>query len=228
MTAKQIAWAIAAVASLGSLAYGVSCVDNNADPCPSYCLDIAATCTGDNAQYPTDNNNKTCLQICHEINALDSGTNTVACRALNVSSAKDETDPKAKHDDCVGAGVSAINCGASQCAAYCEVLMAGCGSQSPPPYTSLQACEDTCKTWDPTFVGQLIGSTGDNLECRTYHFELSQTGNPADLVTHCAHTAALSARCNDGGAPPADSGTDSSSDAATDASSDAASDAAGD
>lgn len=225
MTAKKIAWAIAAVIALGSVGYGVSCLDNNADPCPSYCLDIQATCTGDNAQYPTDDNNATCLRICGQINALDAGTNTVACRALNVSSAKDETDPKAKHDDCVGAGVSAINCGASQCAAYCEVLMAGCGSQSPPPYASTQACLDTCKNWDPTFTGQLIGSVGDNLECRTYHFELSQTGKASDLVTHCAHTAAVSARCNDGGAPPADSGTDSAADSGTDS---GTSDAAGD
>ena len=223
MTAKKIAWAIAAVVGVGSLAYGVSCVDNNNDPCPNYCLDIAATCTGDNAQYPSDDNNATCLRICQEIRAVDSGTNTVACRALNLSSAKDETDQKQKHDDCVGAGVSAINCGASQCSAYCEVLMAGCGSQTPPPYASVQACIDTCKNWDPTFTGQLIGSTGDNLECRTYHFELSQTGQASDLVTHCAHTSAVSARCNDGGAPPADSGSDA---APSDAGSDAASDAA--
>ena len=218
MTAKRIAWVIAAVAAVGSLVYGVSCVDSSADPCPKYCLDIAATCTGDNAQYPTDDDNATCLRICEEINALDSGTNTVACRALNVSSAKDETDTKAKHDDCVGAGVSAINCGASQCAAYCDVLMAGCGSQKP--YASTQECIDTCKNWDPTFVGQLIPSTGDNLECRTYHFELSQTGQQSDLITHCAHTAAVSARCT--------SAADAGSDASTDAGSDAASDAAGD
>ena len=227
MTAKQIAWAVAAVASIGSLVYGVSCVDSSSDPCPKYCLDIAATCNGDNAQYPTNDDNATCLRICGEINALDSGTNTVACRALNVSSAKDETDPKAKHDDCVGAGVSAINCGASQCVAYCEVLMQGCGAQKP--YASVQECEDACKNWDPTFTGQIIGSVGDNLECRTYHFELSQTGQASDLITHCAHTSAVSARCNDGGAPPADAGADSApTEAGSDAGSDAASDAAAD
>ena len=218
MTAKKIAWAIAAFAALGSLVYGVSCVDNSADPCPKYCLDIAATCTGDNAQYPTDDNNATCLRICGEITGLDSGTNTVACRALNVSSAKDETDPQAKHQDCVGAGV-ATNCGVSQCASYCEVLIAGCGTQTPPPYASVQDCVDTCKNWDPTFTGQLIGSVGDNLECRTYHFELSQTGQASDLITHCQHTAAKSGRCNDGG-PPSDAGADSASDAGADAAGD--------
>jgi hypothetical protein len=226
MTAKKIAWAIVAIASLGSLGYGVSCVSNSGNPCPQYCLDIQATCSGDNAQYPTNDSNATCLRICGEIFALDSGTNTIACRSLNISSAKDETDPKQKHDDCVGAGVSAINCGANQCAAYCETLQAGCGTLSP--YGSVQDCETTCAAWDPTFTGQLIGSTGDNLECRTYHFELSQTGQQSDLVTHCAHTAKVSARCNDGGAPPADGGTDAAAEAGADAGSDAASDAAGD
>jgi len=220
MTAKKIAWAAATVVAFGSLAYGVSCVDDTPDPCPKYCTDIAATCTGDNAQYPSDDNNATCLRICREMNTIDAGTNTVACRALNVSAAKDEIDLQQKHQDCVAGGVSSITCGASQCAAYCEVLFAGCGTLTP--YTNVQACEDTCKNWSPTFTGQLIGSTGDNLECRTYHFELSQTGQAADLTTHCAHTAANSARCNDGG--PSDAGTDSAADAGTDAPSDAAGD----
>ena len=227
MRAKNFAWAIAAVAALGSLVYGVSCVDgsNQADPCPKYCADIQATCSGDNAQYPTTDNNATCLRICGGIQALDSGTNTIACRSLNISSAKDETDPQAKHDECVGAGVSAINCAASQCAAFCQVDMQLCGSTSPPPYKTVDDCIAACANWPSTFTGQLIGSTGDNLECRTYHFELSQTGQQTDLITHCAHTGAVSARCNNSGS---DAGTDGGSDAGTDAASDAASDASGD
>jgi hypothetical protein len=198
--------AAACVAAL--TAYGVSCVDNGnaSDPCPKYCGDIMATCTGVDQQYP---DNATCLRICGGINGSDAGGNdTIACRSLNVSSAKDEQDPAAKHLDCVGGGIAAINCGASQCAAFCNAALALC-TGSNAPYPTQSDCVAACGAWGPSFDGQLLSSTGDTLQCRTYHLELSQSGNPSDIITHCSHTKAVSARCNDGGAPPPpDGGTD--------------------
>ena len=204
-----------------------SCVNNNeSDPCPQYCIDIANTCTGNDLQYPSTDNSATCVHICGAINTLpEAGTNTIACRELNVSSAKDETDPNAKHQDCVGAGIAAINCGPSQCEAFCAADLALCTGTNAQ-YKSVAECVSACALWGTSFDGQLLGSTGDTLQCRTYHLELSQTGIASDLITHCGHTGAVSAKCTNG---PVDAGTDSGpSDAGTDAPADAASDAASD
>lgn len=202
-----------------------SCVDNSqSDPCPQYCIDIANTCTANDSQYPSTDNSATCLQICRNgINALpEAGTNTVACRELNVSSAKDETDPNAKHQDCVGAGISAINCGASQCEAFCAADIALCTGTNSPYNGVLADCISACAGWGTSFDGQLLGSTGDTLQCRTYHLELSQTGIASDLITHCGHTGKVSAKCNNG--TPSDAGADSAADSGGDAgASDAAS-----
>jgi hypothetical protein len=195
-----------------------SCVDSSqSDPCPKYCTDIAATCTNNDSQYPTDDNSATCVRICGAVNALaDAGTNTISCRALNVSSAKDETDPKAKHQDCVGAGVAAINCGASQCAAFCSADLALCTGTNAQ-YQTVDECIQDCAAWGTTFDGMLLGSVGDTLQCRTYHLELAQTGQASDLITHCAHTGKVSARCNNSGT---DGGTDGGTEAGSDASGD--------
>ncbi|HEY2365014.1 MAG TPA: hypothetical protein VGH87_01465 [Polyangiaceae bacterium] len=200
-----------------------SCVDNNtSDPCPQYCIDIAQTCTANDSQYPSTDNSATCIRICGAINTVpEAGTNTIACRELNVSSAKDETDPNAKHQDCVGAGISAINCGASQCEAFCAADLALCTGTNAV-FKTVDECVTACAAWGTSFDGALIGSTGDTLQCRTYHLELSQTGIAADLITHCAHTGVVSARCNnDGDAGPSDAGP-------SDAGADGPSDAAGD
>ena len=215
MGLRRFAWISALVAI-------ASCVDNGnqTDPCPKYCADIQATCTDNDTQYPTTDQSSTCLRICTGINSLpEAGTNTIACRALNVSSAKDEPDPAAKHLDCVGGGVAAINCGASQCAAFCAADLALCTGTNAQ-YASLDECIQDCAAWGTSFDGQLLGSTGDTLQCRTYHLELSQTGQASDLVTHCAHTGNKSARCNNNG----DAGTDAGTDAATEAGADASSD----
>lgn len=187
-------------------ALALACVDNSntVDPCPKYCSDIQATCTGNDQQYPSDTNNATCVRICGAINALDAGNNTIACRQLNVSSAKDETDPTQKHLDCVGGGVSAINCATDQCTAFCQADLALCTGANAA-YPDLKSCTDACATWGTSFDGPLLGSTGNTLQCRTYHLELSQSGSPADQTTHCPHTGANSVKCTDA---VADAGTD--------------------
>ncbi len=198
MGIHRIAWLSAAALGACALAYVVvACVDNSntVDPCPKYCSDMQATCTGTDQQYPNDTQNATCVRICGAINALDAGNNTIACRQLNVSSAKDELDPTQKHLDCVGAGVAAINCAVDQCTAFCQADLALC-TGSNAAYPDLKSCTDACATWGQSFDGALIPSTGNTLQCRTYHLELSQSGSPADLQTHCAHTGATSAKCS--------------------------------
>src|SRR5512142_604404 len=219
MGIRRFTWLFVAVFGASAIGYVVvACVDNSntVDPCPKYCTDIQATCTGNDQQYPidpVDPKTATCVRICGGINALDAGNNTIACRQLNVSTAKDEADPVQKHLDCVGAGISAINCAADQCTAFCEADLALCTGANAA-YPDLKSCTDACATWGKSFDGALLGSPGNTLQCRTYHLELSQSGSPADQQTHCPHTGPTSAKCNDN---VADAGSDSGgSDATTD------------
>ncbi len=219
---RKLAW-LAGTASLGAvvatLTYVVSCVDNgNVDvTCPRYCQDMATTCTDIDQQYADDNTCKTFCAVMNPGEAGIGGSDTVACRDLSASNAKDDPTAADKHTDCVNAGPSSGVCGPSQCAAFCALTLSLCGP-SRTGYPDTNACETACATWGTSFDGKLIGSTGNTLQCRTYHLQLSQTGNANDLETHCPHTGVVSARCFD--AVP-DAGSDAATDAPT-------SDAAGD
>ncbi len=210
----RLAWISVAVLAVGAVTYGVGCVTDTGDPCSKYCADIMATCTGNDQVYPDV---PTCTRFCESINARDAGNDSIQCRQLNVSTAKDEPDPALKHAECLGGGISATNCGPSACADFCATDLALC-SGSNSQYASQSACEAACAKWDPSVAGQLLGSTGDSLNCRTYHLELSQTGQSADLITHCPHTGDPSPRCTAGDGGTAEGGTDGgTSDAASDA-----------
>jgi hypothetical protein len=167
------------------------------------------------------------LRMCAVMNPGEAGiggSDTVACRNVAVQNATDD-NPNNVYNDCVNGGPSSALC-PDPCTAFCDLDMALCSkvvSGSPlNGYANTADCIATCKTWPQTFTGQLIGSTGDNLECRTYHLELSQAGVTADdvaaaMLVHCPHTGRVSARCfnTDGGS---DGGMDGGgSDAANDA-----------
>lgn len=217
--------------SLGLIAIGVAaaaagayaCVSNNDTvniDCARYCNDMMTTCTGADQQYADE---PTCERFCSSMDMGEGGVasgDNVACRDISVSNGKDEPDPTAKHQDCVGGGPSTtcfaapITPDQAQCASFCKLDLALCGTQRTG-YSDVNACMTACATWGKSFDGQLLDSTGNTLQCRTYHLELSQTGNANDLETHCPHTGAVSVRCFD-----ADGGTDGGGDAASDASTD--------
>ena len=156
-------------------------------------------CTGDNTQFAST---ATCTKFCGQMTLgtlTNTGEDSVACRQTNVSNAK---EPGSEHDSCIFGGI-ASNCGGSQCEAFCKLDRALCGDLA---YKSQAECTTACAAWPKVFTGATIGSTGDTLQCRVYHLQLSQTGNEADRVTHCPHTLPISAKCN--GGTPADGGTD--------------------
>ncbi|HEX7604171.1 MAG TPA: hypothetical protein VF316_21280 [Polyangiaceae bacterium] len=204
MKYRALAWL---TLPLGAALAALACV-GDATPAPAeiscsrYCSDIATVCTGDNVQF-TDT--PTCNRFCGQmtLGTLNSGDDSVACRLTNVSNAK---EPGSEHDSCIFAGV-ATNCGTGngdkQCDAFCKLDRALCGDLA---YKSQAECATACAAWSKVFTGPTIGSTGNTLQCRVYHLQLSQTGNEADRVTHCPHTLPTSAKCND--AKPADGGTD--------------------
>ena len=193
---------------VGAALAAFACVGDPAPPsteisCPRYCSDIATVCTGDNAQFA---DTLTCSKFCAQMTLgtlANSSEDSVACRLTNVSNAK---EPGSEHDSCIRAGV-ATNCGAGngdpQCEAFCKLDRSLCGDLA---YKSQAECTTACAAWSKVFTGPTIGSTGDTLQCRVYHMQLSQTGNEADRITHCPHTLPISARCNNN--KPGDAGTD--------------------
>ncbi|CAN5671145.1 hypothetical protein BH09MYX1_BH09MYX1_60960 [soil metagenome] len=205
-------FAFASVALIGMTA----CPGDAATPvtevsCPAYCENIMATCTGIDAQFPDI---ATCNRFCvvYPLGELAKpDEDSIACRLTEVSNAKENTDAAKKHTDCVNAGISSSCGNDGQCVSYCKANIALCTGTNAA-YPSAPDCETACKAWGQSFDGQLLNSVGDSLQCRTYHLELSQTGNTADLVTHCPHTRPISGKCF---AAATDGGTDGS--ASTDA-----------
>ena len=227
MRTKVLAYVAILALGAGAIGYGVACVngDETIDPCPKYCQDIASTCVGADLQYPEDAS--TCALICAAMDPGEAGiggADTVDCRELSVSNAKDDPNPASVHNECVLGGLvgwvdGGANCAASACEGFCKLDLQLCGTQRTG-YTDVQDCVNTCMTWPQSFDGPLIGATGDTLQCRTYHLELSQSGDPNDLETHCPHTAKVSARCFDTDAGAGDGGGDAGDAGAADAASD--------
>lgn len=212
---RRFAWFLALLPALG-LTIAVGCVGDDPAPpaeitCLSYCSQIAQSCTGEDAQFP---DNATCLRFCGTYAVKGLGQNTIECRLSALSSLKEAQTPAEKHLDCGNAGVASPLC-PNRCEGFCAANLALCGTKSaatPERYVDLASCKTACAGFKDAnatvFPGQLIGSSGDNLQCRTYHMELSQTGNAIDLTTHCPHTIPENkSKCNDG-TPPGDGGTD--------------------
>ncbi|HSQ67766.1 MAG TPA: hypothetical protein VLM85_31360 [Polyangiaceae bacterium] len=212
---------VLAIVPLGGLALHLaSCVSNDTGnpTCANYCTDMMKTCAGDTQQYIDE---PTCEHMCAVMDAGTPGVgnaDTVACRELNLSNAKDVADGSAaQYTACVSGGVAAACCSSGQqcqCETFCNLDLALC-TGSNAVYQSLSQCMTACATWRQDFSGPLTSATGNTLQCRTYHLERSQSGQFADLVTHCKHTGDPSGVCMD--APnDAGAGDAGSSDATTD------------
>ena len=213
MRIRALVLALGAVATAALAAYGVSCVNNDTvdTTCPTYCQAVAATCEGGAAQYKS---NDICLSMCGAMDPGEAGVaagDTRACRNVYLSTATD--DPAGPYGDCLNAGASSSLCpGPDRCIAFCDIDMKLCAGNNG--YTGAADCLSTCHTWDDvvadaSFSPPLIGSTGNTLECRTYHLELSQDPTiPGAINVHCPHTGRVSVVCfdKDGGASDAPPG----------------------
>lgn len=220
MSRRLLAWLAAGALVLGATTW-IACIGAEPDPtCVTYCKNINDNCTGDDQQYPDGGG--VCQRICGMIPAGEAGVaqgDTIACRNVSISATKDEQDPNAKHDECVGGGIAAKQCtGNDPCQAFCDVDLVACPT-SLTKYTDVNDCVSKCHNWGQGFTGPILDSTGNTLQCRVYHLELSQTGDPNDLTTHCPHTGDDSARCQS-----TDGGTDAGGDAGADAAADATAD----
>jgi hypothetical protein len=208
MRGRVLAWLAGSALAIAAIAYGAGCVGDAASgSCTSYCNDVQATCTGDNQQYV---DTATCLRFCAAMTPGQAGLaagDSIECRAISVSSAKDDPSPANVREECIGGGIAGFGakttCAASTCAGFCNLDLALCGN-TLPGYADVNACIAACATWGQSFSGAVDqASTGNTLQCRMYHLGLAMAGDSASLATHCPHTANASPVCKD-----TDAGTD--------------------
>jgi hypothetical protein len=160
--------------------------------CASYCTEMDANCTGDNAMYSSDDACKgTCATWMAGMLGDTKGA-TLGCHLYHGGDpAKSDAKTHCPHAGPLGSGV----CG-DDCANFCAAAVAVCGSQATPPYKDAADCMTACAA----FPGQdkvpysAKVTSGDSLACRMYH--LTVASSSADMAkTHCAHVAAMSDPC---------------------------------
>ena len=147
--------------------------------CATYCAQLAESCTGDDAQYPSE---AACLAYCETEAAWPVGTlgdtagNTLGCRIYHGGAPAAE-DPTLH---CTHAGPTGGNVCGSWCDVYCQVAEKNCGQL----YASHGACMSACAQFPAD--GDPGATAGDSVQCRIYH-----AGTPAasDPTTHCPHVA---------------------------------------
>ena len=160
--------------------------------CDDYCAEVEANCTGDNAQYPTT---EACKGVCATFDPgtlADMSGATLGCHLYHGGAPAAGTPAThCPHAGPLGGGA----CG-EDCANFCEIAVAVCGSQGTPPYSDAAACMTACMSFpDTTAVPYNTSvSSGDSLACRMYHLTVAAT-SAADAATHCPHIAATSTTC---------------------------------
>jgi hypothetical protein len=163
--------------------------DSGGDPtCAQYCTNIAAKCTGTNAQYASDAD---CAKSCATFptgSLRDTSGNTLGCRLYHANNAPAETH--CAHGNAFGGRDGEAICG-DRCENFCQLATATCATQFP----TVAACKTQCAGWalNPTNkeFGNKAASAGNTFSCRSYHLTAALT-SPA---THCPH-AGGAAPCN--------------------------------
>jgi hypothetical protein len=143
--------------------------------CKDYCATVMDACTGDDAQYTTE---EICLGVCAKLDPGDDedvGSNTVACRLFYANDAKRE------HDSCKAAGPGGDGVCGTDCEAYCQLFPTVCPTDYK--YGSTKDCLKFCNAL-PTHNGLDVSTDhdGDSVECRLVHLS-SATTKPE----HCPH-----------------------------------------
>jgi hypothetical protein len=173
-------WALAACQAVAGIEDRTFDKDFDKPPasaqCKEYCATVMDACTGDDAQYTTE---EICLGVCAQLDPgddEDTHNNTVACRLFYANDAKRE------HASCAAAGPGGDGVCGTDCEAYCQLFPAVCPNDFK--YGSTKECLKFCNTL-PTHTGLnvAIDHDGDTVECRLVHTS-SATTKP---VEHCPH-----------------------------------------
>ena len=165
---------------------GGVCVQEDPPPtCEEYCAAVTSSCTGEHAQYPTEDE---CLAYCKDWAQLPAGTaddtsgNTLGCRIYHAGVAGGDDELAGIH--CPHAGPTGGNVCGSWCDAYCHLAQTNCLADN-----TLFADSDECATAcsELSDDGAVADVAGDSVQCRIYHLGVAGADPPASAETHCPH-----------------------------------------
>lgn len=153
--------------------------------CKTYCKEVMQACTGDAAQYTTED---ACLGVCARLPEGDQANkdeptgNTVLCREAQARSASRGEEPETY---CKSAGPGGETLCGDACDGYCKLFDAVCGDTNVA--APLPNCVDLCnKLLPPGNLTNPAGSEqGDTLACRLYHVSAAAAAD--DPTEHCGH-----------------------------------------
>lgn len=177
--------------------------------CPTYCAEVQANCTGDNAQY---SDTAHCLAACASFpvgdsKVTDTSGNTLGCRiyhggAPSMAAPATHCAHAGPGGDLIGPGSAPYCSGGDVCESFCRLQIQACGSRDAPlpgnprdvannplyRYDNMADCVSGCADFDKTHPYSLAAA-GDSLACRLYHATAAAVAVMPDGATHCAHTA---------------------------------------
>ena len=168
----------------GSEDGGGVCVDP--DPtCENYCGEVTSACTGDNAQYASE---QACLDYCNTHGKIPAGTagdqsgNSIACRIYHAGVAGGGDAQAAIH--CDHAGPSGGDVCGSWCTNYCHLAQTNC-TGTDELFTNDDTCTTACALYDES--GSTGDVDGDTVQCRIYHLGVAGDSGAGGAATHCPH-----------------------------------------
>lgn len=200
------------------LAVAVGCAENAAAPdaqpdaaptldCQSYCNQVQASCTGENAQFPDEAH---CMAACASFPVRGSTVNdmsghTLGCRIYHAG-APSRSDPAAHcahagpGGDHLMASPPAACSGGDVCTSFCTLQLKACGSlEAPLPgdptdstgnqliqYRDMIDCLAVCAGFDKTHPYRTT-SAGNSLACRLLHATRAAI-NLDNAKAECRHT----------------------------------------
>jgi hypothetical protein len=162
--------------------------------CTKYCDLVMRSCTGENAQYASE---QECMAFCKVLplgNAGEQDTNSVACRQLYAGSPA-RTDA-VKY--CLAAGPFGGGVCDDRCTSFCQITLATCSPEAgAAPYPSYADCRTVCEAFafrdggaDGGGEGIEGPTSGNTLNCRLYHLREAVAARQA-----CADLGADSGAC---------------------------------
>jgi hypothetical protein len=167
--------------------------------CTSYCTEVMANCTGNNAQYTGMD---TCMGVCAGFpkgTLSDMSGDTLGCRIYHGGAAGGGAVAAATH--CPHAGPTgggkdpsgSGTCGAP-CDAFCNVAQTVCTGANQQ-FTDMTACTTACKMFAPDTSTYNVSDTSTNdMGCRFYHLSAA-SGSTVLAAMHCPHIVVASPIC---------------------------------
>jgi hypothetical protein len=173
--------------------------------CTTYCAEIMANCTGDNAQYGEMSE---CLNACSLMppgTLGDTTGNTLGCRLYHGGLAASSPNPHCWHAGPFGFGGCDLSCDD-----FCALALQWCSPSGgfdggPPPYTDMASCSDMACNRIPIAPGvnnapglyNASGPTsGNTLDCREWHLGKALVDHSATgQQLHCNHIGPSSPTC---------------------------------